>query len=155
MTELATMLHVMLDTNLTRKGHMIKKIITTAVISTALLMGANNMAQSKEINLECDLNKKKPLKININTELKTSSVNWGKTLGIENMQTGSVLTEAEHYKLIDLRDPTLDSAYQPFGSSFTINRTDLSIEMNATGSSLISWKKKKGTCKIIETNNKI
>ena len=73
MTELATMLHVMLDTNLTRKGHMIKKIITTAVISTALLMGANNMAQSKEINLECDLNKKKPLKININTELESNT----------------------------------------------------------------------------------
>ena len=113
---------------------MIKKAITAVALLTAV---ATNV-QAKEINLECDLNKKKPLKININTELKTSSVNWGKTLGMENMQTGSVLTEAEHYKLIDLRDPTLDSAYQPFGSSFTINRTDLSIEMNATGSSLVS-----------------
>ena len=117
---------------------MIKKIVTTAVISTALLMGANNMAQSKEINLEC--------KIGDNPDNKSSIYTIDTELGTMAHDTfgqGRLMVTSTSYST--LLSPDF------IGLEVSIDRSTLKY----TTSNYIAPDEKTGTCKLIETNNKI
>ncbi len=130
---------------------MIKKIITTAVISTALLMGANNMAQSKEIHLKCETasteGRYENLKIVLNTESNMGSTSdrtfifkksesETKTYSMPN-GTGKLYSDGSHYwfSIPGRHDKII---------KYSINRTDLSVASDMFSPYA------EGTCKIVE-----
>ena len=121
---------------------MIKKIITTAVVSTALLIGANNMAQSKEINLECTYNNGEKDIVDLvylNTDSKRAGLD-GKSITLYNDNASYWFTS--YYT----PEPYMEKKHQ-------IDRNNLSYTSQTTVLDLVI--SNSGQCAIVESKAKI
>ena len=117
---------------------MIKKIVTTAVISTALLIGANNMAQSKEINLEC---KYPNLEGETNSELVL--LNTDSNMGSADGSTGKLYSDPSVYWF------TTGSGMM--AAKYQIDRNSLAYTYHLPYFNNTF----KGTCQVVESKAKI